>query len=548
MTNAKREPTPPAAAALGEHVDAVIVGAGAAGSFWAERLAHAGKSVVVLEAGPPWQLSDLVSSQLWARRLKWGAPAVLRGGTHPFGHNMSNGRGFGGAALHHYAGWPRLHPEDFRTRSLYGRALDWPIDYDELRPWYDRIQAEMVLSGDARAEVWRPPGAPYPQPPLRTFRQGEVITRGFTRLGMRVAPAPLAILSQPVPGRMACLYDGWCDAGCPTGALANPLVTHIPRARAAGAHFVPHASVARILAGPQLHAEGVVWHDALGVEHAQRADLVVLAAATAQNVRLLLASANEHFPRGVANGNGLVGTGFSCHTIASAYGVFAEPLDNFLGVTSGQLISQESYGKQARGKEAAFGSYQWAIAPGLKPNDLLGIATTRPELFGRALVEFLERDGPRIGTLSAVCETLPDPARRIELASERDAHGVPLVRVVNQLDRDALGLYEHASSEGRAVLAAAGASDTWNGGMAMTHALGGTIMGRDPATSVCDSYGRAHELSNLFIAGGSLFPTAGGGGPTFTIYALADRATHHVLDHWSQYAAPGRSARSRNHA
>ena len=533
MSARKRPATPESKlkSKLTSLADVVVVGSGAAGSFFAERFARSGRKVVVLEAGPPWQLSDLRSSQIWSRRLKWGGASVLSTGSHPFGHNMSTGWGFGGAALHHYAGWPRLHPEDFRTHTLHGRAVDWPISYADLRPHYDRIQSEMILSGDAAAEVWRPPGAPYPQPPLPVFRQGEVIAAGFKKLGMRVAPAPLAILSRPVPGRSACIYDGWCDAGCPIGSIANPLVMHIPRARAAGAKFIAHANVTKITTNASGRVNGVRWVDSHGATHEQRAGLVVLAAATVQNVRLMLASATPRHPNGIANSSGMLGRGFSCHTVASAYGLFDEPLDNYLGVTAGQQISQDGYAKNGPRANGAFGSYQWGIAPALKPNDLLGIANTRPDLFGDKLRNFLERDGPNIGTLSAVCETLPGAQRCIELTPQCDVHGVPLARVVNTLDRDALGLFAHANAEGIAVLKAAGARETWNGMMAMTHALGGTVMGNDPATSVCDSYGRTHEDNNLIIAGGSLFPTAGGGSPTFTIYALADRATQFLLQH-----------------
>ena len=123
-----------------------------------------------------------------------------------------------------------------------------------------------------------------------------------------------------------------------------------------------------------------------------------------------------------------------------------------------------------------------------------------------------------------------------------------LARVVNSLDADALGLFSHANQEGCDILRAAGARTAWNGVMAMTHAFGGTVMGHDPTTSVCDTYGRSHDIPNLLVSGGSLFPTAGGGSPTFTIYALAERATHHVLGHWSDYAAPAAAGRVRTHA
>ena len=94
-----------------ERIDAVIVGAGAAGSFFAARLAEAGRKVAVLDAGRPWQTGDLVSSQIWARRLKWGASRVDVAGANPLAHNANTGSGFGGAALHHYATWPRVQPE-----------------------------------------------------------------------------------------------------------------------------------------------------------------------------------------------------------------------------------------------------------------------------------------------------------------------------------------------------------------------------------------------------------------------------------------------------
>jgi choline dehydrogenase-like flavoprotein len=126
-------------------VDVVIVGAGAAGSVYAAELARAGKRVIVLEAGPAWTLDDLISSQIWARRLKWRGAPVAATGEHPAGNNFVTGSGLGGAALHHYGTWPRFPPENFEVRHRFGRGLDWPFSYDELRPWYDRMQAEMGI-------------------------------------------------------------------------------------------------------------------------------------------------------------------------------------------------------------------------------------------------------------------------------------------------------------------------------------------------------------------------------------------------------------------
>ena len=145
-----------------EKYDVVIVGAGAASSVFAALLAEAGKSVLVLESGPARKLTDLYSSQIWARRLKWSTPHVLESGPNRIWFNVNAGRGFGGAAMHHYGIWPRYHVEDFKMKSTYGRALDWPMEYEELRPHYDEVQTDVGMSGDAELEIWRPPGAPGP--------------------------------------------------------------------------------------------------------------------------------------------------------------------------------------------------------------------------------------------------------------------------------------------------------------------------------------------------------------------------------------------------
>jgi len=529
-----------------EKTDVIIVGAGAAGSLLAAKLAQAGRRVVVLEAGPGWTSSDLYSSQIWARRLKWGGPPVLPGGQNPIGYNMASGSGFGGAALHHYGGWPRLHAEDFRLKSLYGRGRDWPIGYDDLRPYYDRIQDEVGLSGDAVAEIWRPPGKAYPLPPLPVFKQGEILARGFHALGMKTAPYPTAILSAPYKGRPACLYDGWCDAGCPIMALANPLAIYVPQAQAAGAQFRSFSTVARVITEQQgahttrtTRAIGVEYFDATGAQQIIYAPLVILASAAVQNARLLLNSATSKLPEGLANSSGLVGKAITAHALAQLYGLFEEETDCHLGTSGAQLTCQDGYGKIEGDRtlkvpkpfkpSKPFGSTMWAIANAMKPNDLLGIANTRPDIMGRELHKFMLRGAKHMAVLGALCESIPEDSNRVELASEKDRFGLPLPRLNHTMSEEAMALWAYNIELGKNIYKAAGSREYWSAPPVFAHLAGGTLMGKEAATSVTDSYGRCHDVPNMVIAGASLFPSAGAVNPTYTIHALSLRTAEHLI-------------------
>lgn len=488
----------------------------------------------MLEAGPDRGMRDLISSQLWARRLKWGGSPVIEKGTQPIGHAFNAGWGVGGAAMHHYGVWPRLHSEDFEMESRYGRGLDWPLSYETLRPFYDRVQREVGMSGDAAAEVWRPEGEPYPMKPVPLFRQGEVLARGFKARDMRLSPIPLAVNTETYDGRPPCIYDGWCDAGCPIGALGTPLAVYLPRAKKAGAMLKTNATVTRILTEDNgKRIAGAEYVTPEGKRQRQFADITIMAAFAIQNPRLLLASATNRHPRGLANSSGMVGKCIMTHPAGLIYGLFVEDTESFMGATGGQLLCQEGYAKDGHGGNRAFGSYQWMIAQAVKPNDLLGIGTTRPDLFGTKLEDFMRQAARSFATMTAAVESLPMKANRLTLSDQTDAHGVPLAEVVHDLHPASKALWEHTLEEGKDIFTAAGAKEVWTGPPGSMHIMGGTVMGKDPMNSVANSYGQSHDIANLFIAGPGLFPTSGGVNPTFTVSALAWRTSDYILKEWS---------------
>lgn len=515
-----------------EKIDAVIVGSGASGSLLAAKLAQAGKQVRILEVGPERTAADLYSSQIWARRLKWSGPRVESEGPHPINVVFGHGWGTGGSALHHYACWFRLHPEDFTVRSTFGVGLDWPISYDTLRPYYDRIQKEVGVSGDAQQEVWRPPGEPYPMPPLQTFAQAQLIARGFAKLGLPTAPLPMAINSVEYHGRPPCAYEGWCDCGCPLMALANPLAVYLTQAREAGAVVTHHAYGTRVLTDEKgERATAVEYFDAEGKRHVQEASVVMLASSALQNPRILLNSATTRKPAGLANSSGAVGRHMMTHIAGNAFGLFNEPTENYRGVTGGQLVCQQNYPKDRR--KGFLASSQWLIANALKPNDLLGIGNSRPDLFGDALHKFLETASQHLATMTFVGENRSLPENRLVLSSNKDAFGFPLARVTHRFADDDLQCFKTGMEQGKAIMKAAGAYEAWSNGPVSMHDLGGTVMGTKPSNSVVNSYGQTHDLINLFVAGPGIFPTSGAVNPTFSIHAVTLRAADYILEHWS---------------
>ncbi|MEH6609651.1 MAG: GMC family oxidoreductase [Halioglobus sp.] len=512
-----------------EQVDVVIVGAGAAGGVIADRAVAAGKQVLLLEAGPARGMSDLVSSQIWARKLKWSGPVVEEQGDEKVGHSFNSGWGTGGSAMHHYAVWPRLHAGDFDVASRHGVGLDWPLAYEELRPYYDKAQSDVGISGDAAREVWRPPGDKYPMPPLPVFAQGNVIGKGFEAMGLATSPIPLAVNSIEYKGRASCLYDGWCDAGCPIGALANPLATYLGWALAAGAQIKNRAWVTRVLHDKSgSRATGVEYADETGERHQVMADTVVLAAFTVQTSRLLLASSSSAHPNGLSNRNDLVGRYLMTHPAVSVYGMFEDETQPHLGATGGQLLCQENYDDK-KSDDGGYGSYQWLIANAVKPNDLLGISTTRPDIYGAALDPFMKKAAKHFGNMVCIGEGIASANNRVTLSSNKDAYGEPLASTVHNVAKSSAIMREGALAQGKAVFKAGGANEVWSGPPGSIHIMGGTVMGKSAADSVTDEFGRCHELENLYIAGPGLFPSSGAVNPTFTLHALALRTAEHLF-------------------
>jgi choline dehydrogenase-like flavoprotein len=505
-----------------EEVDVVIVGAGAGGATLGQRLARAGWSVVLLDAGPFWDPdSDWVSDERGSHGLYWTDARQIGGADPvPLGSNNS-GRGVGGSMVH-YAGYtPRFHPSDFHTHSSDGVGVDWPIDYADLRPYYEQIEAELPVAG----QDW-PWGDPhrYPHSPHPVSGNGLVALRGAHAMGIDMRVGPVAIPNGRFGNRPHCIYRGFCIQGCKVNAKASPLITHIPDALAHGAEVRPHCHVSRILVDDDTgRATGVEYvHD--GVLHRQLAQSVVIAGYSIETPRLLLLSATARHPDGLGNDHDHVGRHLMVQGAPQVAGRFADEIRMYKAPPP--EVSSEQFYETDPSKPYRRGFSIQTVSP--LPITWSEHVSAQGH-WGQTLREYM-RDYIHWATLGALCELLPLADNRVTLADETDRHGLPVAHFAyTQCDNDKR-LIDAASTVMADLLKAAGAEEviTIN---RYAHLVGGARMAARPQDGVIDAEHRVYGVDRLYVIDGSVMPTQGAANPALTIMALAARAADLMKDH-----------------
>ena len=499
-----------------EPVDFAIVGAGAGGATLAAKLAEAGFSVVVFDAGPFWRpLDEFASDELEQQKLYWTDPRIT-GGDDPIALGGNNsGRGVGGSTIHFSMISLRFRPEWFKARSRLGYAVDWPISYEEIRPYYAEAEQALKVAGPVRYP-WGPLRGPYPYRPHEVNAPGLVLGRGAEKLGVKWCATPLATVSAPRGKSPPCVYRGFCNFGCSTNAKQSALVVWIPRALKAGAEVRDMAMVTRIEIDRDGLASGVHYVRE-GESRFQRARNVVVAGYAIETPRLLLNSACPQFPDGLANASGLVGAHLMTHASPGVWATFEEEIRWYKGPPNMAVCEHWNYADE--GKDFA-GGYAF-MSQGPLPMAWAQTVATSRGLWGPALRQQMLRYNHTAG-FAPVAETEPRPQNRVELAEETDAYGLKIPKVVFGYSGNDRALQRHSLRFMSEMLEAAGGRDLWTS-TDTSHLLGTCRMGDDPRTSVVNADGRSWDIANLWICDGSLFPTSGGVNPSLTIQALACR-------------------------
>jgi choline dehydrogenase-like flavoprotein len=523
--------------------DVLIVGSGPAGSVFAKRAAESGLSVICLEQGD-WvdyskAKSDRPEFELTASR-DWAYVPTKRNnpGDYPISVEDSDivplyWNGVGGSSISWAANWMRNLPSDFHVRTLDGVADDWPISYEDLRPHYDRTEREFAVSGVAGDPMY--PGQDELLPPVDLTAAGRIVAGAHNRLGWHWWPGTNAIATVPRNGLEPCQQRTACMWGCVEKAKASTDRTHWPMLIKRGVTLLSGARVVRIETDGGGAARGAVYIDRQsGVERLVKASVVVIAANGIGTPRLLLSSRAPGHENGLGNSSGLVGRRLMLHPTAAVVGLFDAPLESYRGAW-GQVAYTLQFYETHKDRDFVRGS-KWSLQPTGSPAQ---IARRWPwgdenQLWGPSFHDEFARRFGRSVSWGIICEDLPDETNHVALDSDNpDDNGMPGVAIHYKTGENSRRMLKFMAARARESLVEAGAYRTVVAPQSREsgwHILGTARMGDDPAASVVDRYGRAHDVPNLFIIDGSVWPTSSGVNPTATIAAFASWSAAHLVE------------------
>ena len=554
--------------------DVCIVGSGAGGGMAAKVLTEAGADVVMLEAGIMWDTAR--DSKMFA----WSYDSPRRGAAipqRPFGefdaglggwtlegepYTMGSGTTFdwfrtrmlGGRTNH----WGRISlrfgPDDFRRRSIDGLGDDWPISYQDLKPYYDQLDDLVGVFGSVEGLPNEPDGHFLPPPQPRCYEL--LIKQAADRLKITCISSRLSILTRPHNGRKACHYCGQCGRGCAVHANFSSPSVLLPPALATGRlTLVTNAMAREVTSDATGLATGVTYIDTTtGRENHVRARIVVLAASACETARLLLNSKTSRFPFGLANSSGTVGKYLTDTTGVTVAGFIPKlmsrvphnedgvggmhvympwwldnkPLDFPRGYhieigggrrmpTAGFLSNIQNYtGVDSQGRAVAPGGYGKELKDEYR------------RLYG-STVNFSGR-GEMVPNAQSYCEIDPTVV---------DRWGIPVLRFHFRWTDYELNQVRHMQQTFRGLIHEMGGTplrpmpDREHGygilpGGRIIHEVGVTRMGHSPSTSVLNPYCQAHDVKNLFVADGGPFVTNADKNVTWTILALAMRTSEYI--------------------
>jgi len=547
--------------------DVCIVGSGAGGGMAAYVLTRAGANVVMLEAGPEWwatkdsaMLMPTAQSPRRGRATRtrpFGEFDACDGGWQIDGEPYTRAPGttfdwwrarmLGGRTNH----WGRISlrfgPDDFKGKSRDGLGDDWPISYEDVAPYYDRVDELVGVFGSREGLRNHPDGNFLPPPKPRCYEM--LVKKASDKLGVTCIPSRLSIITKSINGRQACHYCGQCNRGCRTNSnFSSPEVLIRPAMKTGKLRLLTGAMAREVTVGDDGLATGVSYIDkATGEDRHVRARVVVLAASAGESARILLNSKSSRFPQGLANSGGVVGKYMTDTTGADVSGFIPALVDhvphNEDGVGGMHVYMPWWLDNKKLGFPRGYHIEVWG---GLgQPSYGFGGGITRyPGAggYGKKLkADYRKYYGATIG-FSGRGEQIPNDDCYAELdPTVVDQWGIPVLRFHWKWSEHEYNQAKHMQETFRALIAEMGGTvfspmPTREQGYGIAaggriiHELGCVIMGDDPTRSALNRNCQAHDCKNLFVADGGPFVSQADKNPTWTILALAWRTSDYITE------------------
>ena len=554
--------------------DVVIVGMGAAGGVAALPLTNAGLKVIGLEAGGWLSPRDFAPDELRNGSRNWPqsvqkaateAPTVRATENDTAvqgGHPMMNA--VGGTTMHYWAQSWRLNPWDFNvvsaTRERYGADRiptgstieDWPLSYDDLEPYYDKVEYTVGISGQAGNVKGKKNKAgnifegerqrEYPMQPLRSSPFTELMSNAARELDWNPFQGPAAITTELFDGRPPCQYHGFCDkGGCHVKAKSSTAYSVIPKAVDTGnLQVVTFARVTQIVTDNDGKVTGVDYIKG-NETFFQPAEVVLLASYAYENVRLLQLSKSRAFPDGLANNSAQVGRHyFSHHQGAPVTALFDRDLHNWYGLPAQGVAIDEWADDNFDHSDLDFigGANLW-VHTNRKPMSAAKMGTFgETRNWGSDWKAFIMKNADRTNSAYIQKTTLPYEDNYLDLDPVvKDPLGFPVTRITARYGDNEKRIAAYSQEKMEQWYREAGAIKVIKSGVghlmgASTHAYGGTRMGLNSESNVVNEWGFSHEAPNLGILGGSVMGSSGSRNPTLTVQALSWRTAEYLVNNW----------------
>lgn len=549
--------------------DVCVVGSGAGAGPVISELSKAGYQVAVLEKGPFFKTEDFSKDEMVATRQSVYTPNLrderhvlvkkendgkyYSQSTFDSGTDFWNGNVVGGSSNFMSAYFHRLKPIDFRLQSEFGdiegaNVVDWPISYEDLEPYYAKVEEYIGVSGKVVPHRFLEPRSTpdFPYEPLQENLFSSFLDKAAQKLNYEIFPSPRGIISKAKNERKACFYSSYCGSyGCSSDAKGSSRAALINDAIATNnCTIIPNAKVFHLETDGKGKIIKAHYYDFKGEKLFIEAQLFVVAAQAIETSRLLLMSKNKEFPNGLANNAGQVGKNllFSSGGVGSGQILFDELSEIqklrlrqtgvFVNRASQQWyeIDEAEFGGRVKGGTIDFVSeHANAVSKAVKLKREGGRLVYGSELKEKLKFHFTQQ---RTFKFEVFVDWSPNENCFVELDPEvKDKWGDPVAKVwLGYLDYD-LKVGTYLAKKAEKLFQEVGMKNvkfTVDGTVSPNLQAGGCRFGDDPKTSVLDKNCKAHEVSNLYVTDGSFMPTGGSVTYTFTIYANSFRVAEHL--------------------